>query len=46
MNVHLLSPQTSPICFERHFPKMKRATPALRELDAILDKPRPREKYV
>ena len=46
MNVHLIPPQSSPLCLERYFPKRKGAELALPERDAILDKLRYPEKYV
>jgi len=46
MNVHLLPPQTGPMCFQRYYPKSKGAAAALSEPDAILDKLVHPEKYV
>jgi AraC-like DNA-binding protein len=46
MNVHLLPPQASPLCFDRYLPRKKRTAPALDERGAMADKLRHPEKYV
>ncbi|MCI0537011.1 MAG: hypothetical protein L0Z50_17490, partial [Verrucomicrobiales bacterium] len=45
-HVHLLPPQSNPLCLQRYFPKSKRPASALSEPDEIMDKLRHPENYV
>jgi len=46
INVHLLPPQTSPLYFERYFPRGRADEPGLAQREAIRDKLEHPEKYV